>query len=349
MGRTLFDHLDAPSPSLRIKLVASSSAGNAMALHAGDDVLLLDAGVAAGRVEAALHDEGLSYEHVRGVVVTHAHGDHVAGLPRLMRRLGPRAPLVMSPATLRQLVRQARFQAWAGLLAAAEDSPSPPSFIGHHASRPRFSSPSGPPFPTGPRRPWFADGQAAAATASQAATTSQVRAHLAGLYGTNPLPIFVPLTPSEPLTLGCFTIAAVPTPHDLAGCVALSIEAGGKRLVVATDLGHATARVGALFRDADCAVLEANHCPQLLAASPYPVSVQRRIQSDRGHLSNEQAAAILVRYASARVIAAHLSDKANTPQRAFDVLRAGLDQRSATRACALEIAPPHEPTAFFAV
>jgi glyoxylase-like metal-dependent hydrolase (beta-lactamase superfamily II) len=66
--------------------------GNAWALAAGDGVVLVDTGMGAdgslGHLERALDQAGLRVEHVRLVVLTHAHADHCGQALAIAERAG---------------------------------------------------------------------------------------------------------------------------------------------------------------------------------------------------------------------------------------------------------------------
>ena len=73
----------------------------------------------------------------------------------------------------------------------------------------------------------------------------------------------------------------------------------------------------------DCAVIEANHDPELLRTGPYPIYLKRRIASDHGHLSNESAGALAVYLAengAQQLILGHLSRENNTPRAALEAV-----------------------------
>ena len=75
-------------------------------------------------------------------------------------------------------------------------------------------------------------------------------------------------------------------------------------------------------------LLEANHDPDMLAASGYPAFLKRRIAGVHGHLANHDAAGILaaVRHTGLnRVVAAHLSAQNNQPRLAQQALAHALD------------------------
>ena len=60
---------------MRVVPIASSSGGNAYVVEQGDDALLVDCGVCLKTLKAAY-----DLSHVRAVLVTHNHADHVSGL-----------------------------------------------------------------------------------------------------------------------------------------------------------------------------------------------------------------------------------------------------------------------------
>ena len=77
----------------------------------------------------------------------------------------------------------------------------------------------------------------------------------------------------------------------------------------------------------DCAVIEANHDPELLRTGPYPIYLKRRIASDHGHLSNESAGALAVYLAengAQQLILGHLSRENNTPRAALETVSLAL-------------------------
>lgn len=90
-----------------------------------------------------------------------------------------------------------------------------------------------------------------------------------------------------------------------------------------TDTGVVTGAAHEALRDCRVLALEGNHDAHLLETGPYPYPLKRRIASDRGHLSNDQAAAELETLLCDRlehVVALHVSENNNTyrlPQEAF--------------------------------
>ena len=116
------------------------------------------------------------------------------------------------------------------------------------------------------------------------------------------------------------------TPHDADDSIGVVITSrtSGARAAIATDLGYASPTVRQMVQDVDMLVIESNHDDDMLANGPYPVSLQRRISSRTGHLSNHQCASLVRDAVSTRlrkVILAHLSEENNTPKVALDTMR----------------------------
>lgn len=103
--------------------------------------------------------------------------------------------------------------------------------------------------------------------------------------------------------------------HDCEPTVMYKLHCENRWAGVLTDLGTTDGQVSSAFADCDVLLLEANHCPRLLAEGPYPLMLKRRISGDRGHLSNEQAALFTTGLAQIprHLLLGHLSDINNTP------------------------------------
>jgi phosphoribosyl 1,2-cyclic phosphodiesterase len=133
-----------------------------------------------------------------------------------------------------------------------------------------------------------------------------------------------PYAAGETFRVGPFEVATVTLPHD-APQVAVSVGAGGVRFGIATDLGHVPQALAAFLGRCDEALLEANYCPEMMQAGPYPEPLKRRVTSDFGHLANHQTADLaraLVGSRVHRLWLGHLSLVNNTPVRALGVVRA---------------------------
>jgi len=129
------------------------------------------------------------------------------------------------------------------------------------------------------------------------------------------------LIAGETEELGRFRIIPFGVSHDASFTVGFSIERGGKKVVMATDLGYVSPGVGKRFADCDAIILESNHDLQMLKDGPYPAFLKKRILGKQGHLSNVQSSEMLVKVVCPRtkhVTLAHISRENNTPEIAFE-------------------------------
>ena len=125
------------------------------------------------------------------------------------------------------------------------------------------------------------------------------------------------------------------TLHDTPCSAGLRIDCAEGALGFCTDLGAVTEPVREALAGVRCALIEANHDVQMLLDGPYPPLLKRRVLSERGHLSNDDCAALAVYLAengAETIILGHLSRENNSPGRALDTVggalsRAGLDIR----------------------
>lgn len=126
------------------------------------------------------------------------------------------------------------------------------------------------------------------------------------------------------ISIGSLSISTVHVPHD-ASQVAIRVDDGVSAFGVATDVGRVTSGLVGLLGSCDAALVEANHCSEMLAFSEYPDSVKRRIGGGWGHLSNAQTAELgarLVGSRLARLWLGHLSESNNSPTRALEAVGA---------------------------
>lgn len=84
-----------------IRTLASGSSGNAALLSCGETHLLVDMGISCRRICRSLADLGLTPEDLDGVLITHEHTDHIAGLATYIKKY--RTPIYCTPAVSRQL------------------------------------------------------------------------------------------------------------------------------------------------------------------------------------------------------------------------------------------------------
>ncbi len=119
-----------------------------------------------------------------------------------------------------------------------------------------------------------------------------------------------------PVAFGDLVAEPVRKPHDAADPVAFLFHNEGATLGCFTDLGSVDEAVGLAIARCAALVMESNHDPALLAAGPYPQALKGRIGSELGHLSNDQSAKAIAKWASPMLrtlVLAHLSETNNTP------------------------------------
>ena len=122
--------------------------------------------------------------------------------------------------------------------------------------------------------------------------------------------------------VGSLEILAEHVPHD-APQVAVRVASAGHAIGIATDVGRATPALTALLASCDVALVEANHCSEMLAYGPYPTSLRHRVSGGLGHLSNTQTAELAAKLVGSRLgqmYLGHLSRSNNTPERALETV-----------------------------
>jgi phosphoribosyl 1,2-cyclic phosphodiesterase len=130
--------------------------------------------------------------------------------------------------------------------------------------------------------------------------------------------------PGDRLSFGDVTVHTLRTPHDGVDTACFVVERDGRKLGIFTDLGHPFRGLESALAEVDAAYLESNYDPELLQSGPYPEVLKRRIAGKGGHLSNVEAARLVVRNARRCLqwlAVAHLSEENNTPSLAVETHR----------------------------
>ena len=137
-------------------------------------------------------------------------------------------------------------------------------------------------------------------------------------------------TAGKTIQVGKVTVETVSTPHDGADGVVFVIDDGKHRLGILTDLGHVFSGLGDVIASLDAVLLESNYDPEMLANASRPDWLKKRIAGPEGHISNFEAAELLLVSASKRMKWAclgHLSQDTNTPELALATHRKILGDR----------------------
>ncbi|MGF6953119.1 phosphoribosyl 1,2-cyclic phosphodiesterase [Neobacillus sp. B4I6] len=111
-------------------------------------------------------------------------------------------------------------------------------------------------------------------------------------------------------SFGAVDIESFGVSHDAAEPMFYVFHHGGKKLVLITDTGYVSDRMKGTISNADVYIFESNHDVQMLRMGRYPWNIKRRILSDVGHVSNEDAAFAMsdvVGDQTKRIYLAHLS------------------------------------------
>ncbi|MGD9909193.1 MAG: MBL fold metallo-hydrolase [Candidatus Izemoplasmatales bacterium] len=130
---------------------------------------------------------------------------------------------------------------------------------------------------------------------------------------------FVQFEQSIPFT--DFEVIPFMTYHDALEPTGYKVIEKEKSLVYMTDTGYYPEHGFDILRNAHCYIIESNHEPDLLLDSDRPWILKRRILDDKGHLSNEDSAFLMVNLVGVntkKIVLAHLSEECNTVDHALD-------------------------------
>lgn len=116
-------------------------------------------------------------------------------------------------------------------------------------------------------------------------------------------------------------------PHDAVEPVGYTLQCGGRRVGVLTDVGRMEEHLYDAVDKCHMLLLEANHDVDMLKSGPYPYPLKQRILSRKGHLSNEDSGKALARlYACGlrHAVLGHLSAENNDERTAMTTVRQAL-------------------------
>ncbi len=146
---------------------------------------------------------------------------------------------------------------------------------------------------------------------------------------------------------GDVEVTTFDVPHDSVCPVGFFIRAGDRTIALATDLGRSTEDIESAVSRADLVVMEANHDIDMLQNGRYPIHLRRRVAGPTGHLSNSQAATLLVNHlrdSDVEVWLAHLSKENNSPALALRTVRQAFARVGLGKA-AITVAARDKPSA----
>lgn len=124
-------------------------------------------------------------------------------------------------------------------------------------------------------------------------------------------------SPHARFAIGDIEIEPYPVPHDAREPAQYVFGDGKRRLGLLSDAGCVTPHMRLMLSACDALMLECNHDKQMLADGPYPLTLIARVGGSLGHLSNAQAAALLIGIDCTRLqhlALIHISEVNNSPQ-----------------------------------
>jgi phosphoribosyl 1,2-cyclic phosphodiesterase len=151
---------------------------------------------------------------------------------------------------------------------------------------------------------------------------------------------------TAPTEIDGIEVTPFQTPHDAADSLGYRFNMpDGRRIAIATDLGHVTDAVREHITGCDLVMLESNYDLRMLECSSYPWPLKRRIKGDHGHLENERCAdecLRLVGSGTTRLVLGHLSEQNNMPELARETTRGALEAAGVAERLdyILHVAPP---------
>ncbi len=147
--------------------------------------------------------------------------------------------------------------------------------------------------------------------------------------GEYPRELFRTVMPDVHVTIKDLELLPFSIDHDAANPVAYRVKNGRRQVAVATDMGHYDQYIIDHLQGLDAVLLESNHDVNMLQTGPYPYYLKRRILSDHGHLSNENAGRLLnyvLHDNMKHIILGHLSKENNYEALAYETVKLEIDQ-----------------------
>jgi phosphoribosyl 1,2-cyclic phosphodiesterase len=230
---------------IEICALASGSNGNCYYIGNNEDAILVDAGINCKQILTRMAEVGLDHKKIRGVFITHEHGDHVRGIRVFGKKLD--IPAFLTKGTFDSLY--ATYKPYAARI----------------------------------------------------------------------------IQPGVSVEIGSFRVHPFLKNHDASEPTSFRIEHKGINVGVFTDIGEPCENVIDHLSKCDALFLETNYDEKMLIEGSYPYYLKERVGSAVGHLSNKQAYLLLRDHHHPSlqcVFLSHLSAENNTPEKAYQEIRA---------------------------
>lgn len=165
--------------------------------------------------------------------------------------------------------------------------------------------------------------------------------HTSGIRYLDPLPIFCTtgtweannvnyVSPFEEFMIKNIKVTPIEASHDAKNTIGYILEDKNSKFVYLTDTGYIPQETLNHIKNADYYMIEANHDRKMLLQTNRPRELKLRILSDVGHLSNEDSAMYMSQVigdCTKEIILSHLSEEANTPDKALDAYQRIFDKK----------------------
>lgn len=133
-------------------------------------------------------------------------------------------------------------------------------------------------------------------------------------------PVFVTVSQNNEFYLKDIKVIPFRISHDAKEPLGFTFANEESKLTIATDLGYVSDDVYKQLSDSTFTVLECNYDRNLLMYGPYSYPLKCRIQSDIGHLSNDDTSdtiLCLAKEGKRNFLLGHISENNNEPEQAL--------------------------------
>jgi phosphoribosyl 1,2-cyclic phosphodiesterase len=121
----------------------------------------------------------------------------------------------------------------------------------------------------------------------------------------------------QTINIGTLSITAFPKFHDACDPHSFIVTNNSIQVGIFTDIGTACEHVIKHFKQCHAAFLETNYDEEMLTNGKYPYHLKKRIRSNDGHLSNDEALQLFIAHkpsCMSHLILSHLSKNNNSPE-----------------------------------
>ena len=140
------------------------------------------------------------------------------------------------------------------------------------------------------------------------------------------------LIPYTSYTFGDIEVYVLRVSHDATNPIGF-IFSSDETLLYMTDTGYVSQKNKELIHNLNYYIIESNHDIGMLMATRRPFSLKNRIMGDTGHLNNEYSAHLmcdLIGENTKEIVLAHLSQDANTKEKALETYYSIFDEEKMT-------------------